>query len=94
MLVGESWVNQLWCFGKLTRKDFYLIASSSEDHPVSLCLTHWSLGDLDVISKMKFSILFYWLVPSDTAFVEIALRLELGVMHGIFGTIGLFIYPA
>ena len=46
-----------------------LIASSSEDLPVSLCLIYWSLGDLDVISKMKFSILFYWLLPSDTAFL-------------------------
>ena len=29
-----------------------------------LCLTHWPLGDLNVILKMEFSILFYWLVSS------------------------------
>ena len=28
-------------------------------------LTHWPLGDLDVILKMEFSILFYWMVSSD-----------------------------
>ena len=28
-------------------------------------LTHWSLGDLNVILKMQFSVLFYWLVSSD-----------------------------
>ena len=28
-------------------------------------LTHWPLGDLKVILKMEFSILFYWLESSD-----------------------------
>ena len=28
-------------------------------------LTHWPLGDLNVILKIGFSILFYWLVSSD-----------------------------
>ena len=28
-------------------------------------LTHWSLGDLDSIWKMQFSVLCYWLVSSD-----------------------------
>ena len=32
---------------------------------LGLWLTHWPLGDLDVILKMEFSILFYWLVTSD-----------------------------
>ena len=27
--------------------------------------THWPLGDLNVILKMQFSILFYWMVSSD-----------------------------
>ena len=28
-------------------------------------LTHWSLGDLDGILKMLFSVLLYWLMPFD-----------------------------
>ena len=28
-------------------------------------LSHWSLGDLNAMSKMQFSILFYWLSSSD-----------------------------
>ena len=32
---------------------------------LSMCLNHWSLGDLGAILKMLYSILFYWLVYSD-----------------------------
>ena len=28
-------------------------------------LTHWSLGNLDLILEMQFSVLFYWSVSSD-----------------------------
>ena len=34
-------------------------------HKASVSLTHWPLGDLNVISKMYFSIFFHWLVSSD-----------------------------
>ena len=37
-------------------------------------LTHWSLGDLDVISKMEFSVLFHWFVYSALFFYHNALR--------------------
>ena len=29
------------------------------------CVKYWSLGNLDAIFKMQFSVLFYWLVSSD-----------------------------
>ena len=32
-------------------------------------LTHWPLGDLDVILKIQFSILFYWLVSWDLCMI-------------------------
>ena len=36
----------------------------SQWHVVFWRLTHWSLGDLDAILKLQFSISFYWLVSS------------------------------
>ena len=33
-------------------------------------LTHLSLGDLDAILKMRYSVLFYWLVPSNFLMIE------------------------
>ena len=32
---------------------------------VEYVLTRWSMGQLDVISEMQFSVLFYWLASSD-----------------------------
>ena len=41
---------------------------------VAEILTHWPLGDLDVILKIQFSILFYWLVSSDALLIDNSLR--------------------
>ena len=36
---------------------------------ITRCLTHWPLGDLDLILKNWFSILFYWLVSWDLCMI-------------------------
>ena len=47
------------------------VLSDSHDAPseVNTLLTHWPLGDLDVILKIRFSILFYWLVSWDLCMI-------------------------
>ena len=44
--------------------------SGDEDIPWTLRLTHMSLGDLNTILKMHFSILFYWLVSSELSVIK------------------------
>ena len=48
------------------------LSRSFEIHWVRQYLTHWSPGNLDVILKMPFSILFYWLVSSDLLMIMLS----------------------
>ena len=52
---NKEYINEWWLQ--------YLTFTTSKH--VEYVLTHWSMGELDVIAKMQFSVLFYWLASSD-----------------------------